>query len=86
MDSFQVLQHHGYRLVTISESWQALIGFYDRKLALLSFSPDLKHEMHVEYSTVWGLRGHFRYQKKFFGTFFQTTQKKDFSKESQRTS
>ena len=40
VDSFKVLQYQGYRLVTISESWQALIGFYDRKLAFLSFSPD----------------------------------------------
>ena len=42
-----------------------------QEIVLLIVFSRLKHETHVKYSTVWGLRGQFRYQKNFFETFFQ---------------
>ena len=42
-----------------------------QEIGLVIVFSRLKHETHVEYSTVWGLRGHFRYQKNFFETFYQ---------------
>ena len=42
-----------------------------QEIGLVIVFSRLKHETHVEYSTVWGLRGHFRYQKKFLRHFFK---------------
>ena len=42
-----------------------------QEIGLVIVFSRLKHETHVEYSTVWGLRGHFRYQKNFLRHFFK---------------
>ena len=60
--------------LSIGNNFRIMIGtdwILWQEIGLLIVFSRLKHETHVEYSTVWGLRGHFRYRKKFFDTFFK---------------
>ena len=60
--------------LSIGNNFRIMIGtdwILWQEIGLLIVFYRLKHETHVEYSTVWGLWGHFRYQKNCFETFFQ---------------
>ena len=59
--------------LSIGDNFRIMIGtdwILRQEIVLLIIFSRLKHETHVEYSTVWGSRCHFRYQKIFFEKFF----------------
>ena len=60
--------------LSIGNDFRIMIGtdwILWQEIGLLIVFYRLKHETHVEYSTVWGLWGHFRYQKKFLRHFIK---------------
>ena len=60
--------------LSIGNNFRIMIGtdwILWQEIVLLIVFSRLKHETHVEYSTVWGLRGHFKYKKNFLRHFLK---------------